>query len=327
MRISAIALGLLLSVAAARAYEPAASIADLLKLEAKVGAVAAKTMPATVALVSEKTGSSGSGVLVSKDGLILTAAHVIQGMGEVDVYFSDGKKWLGKVLGANFSKDIGMVKLVDSGPWPFVALGESKPLEAGDWVIALGHSAGFDPARTPPVRFGRVMSDGPGNYFTTDCTLIGGDSGGPLFDLDGKLVAVNSSIGVSWKNNNHAGVDGFREDWDKLLAGEAWGTLQMNPLANPETPVLGITMGTRRGTAGVPVENVRPNSPAAAAGVRVGDVIRSVDGERVMEGSDLQQILVKHNVGDKVKLGILRRDAQLEIEVELVKLEDLYKSR
>ena len=188
-RISAVALGSIMSFGIVSAREPANSIADLVKLETKVSQVAAKTMSATVALVSEKTGSSGSGVLVTADGLILTAAHVVQGMSEVDVYFPDGKKWLGKVLGANYSKDIGMVKMIEAGPWPHVELGESKPLEAGDWVVALGHSAGFDPARTPPIRFGRVMSDGPGNFFTTDCTLIGGDSGGPLFDLDGKLVA------------------------------------------------------------------------------------------------------------------------------------------
>jgi serine protease Do len=312
-----------------QAREPAARIADLLKLQEKVTRVASATMGTTVALVSEGTGTSGSGVLVSADGLILTAAHVVQGMKEVDVYFPDGKKWLGKVLGANYSKDIGMVMMTEAGPWPFVGIGESKPLEAGDWVVALGHSAGFDPARTPPVRFGRVMSDGPGNFFTTDCTLIGGDSGGPLFDLDGKLIGINSSIGVSWKNNNHAGVDGFREDWERLLRGEAWGTLQMNPLANPETPVLGIGMGLRRllGVSGVPVQKVEPNSPAAGAGVRVGDVIRSVDGEAVREGADLQQVLVKREVGDEVKLGILRGEETLEIDVELVKREDLYRLR
>lgn len=327
MRKFRIALAILATAGTCPAYEPAETLADLLRLEEKVGRVSTKSLPATVSLVSERTGSSGSGVIVSSDGLILTAAHVVQGMKEVDVYFADGKKWLGKVLGANFSKDIGMVKMEDAGPWPFVEIGESKPLEAGDWVIAIGHSAGFDPARTPPVRFGRVMSDGPGNYFTTDCTLIGGDSGGPLFDIEGKLVAVNSSIGESWKNNNHAGVDGFREDWDRLLAGETWGTLQMNPLANPETPVLGIGMGMRRADDGVPVFKVEPNSPAAAAGVRVGDLIRSVDGDRVREGSELQQILVKREVGDIVKLGVVRGEAELNIEVELVKREDLFRTR
>jgi serine protease Do len=322
-----IALALLASAGMCLAKETAETLADLLRLQEKVERVSAQSLPATVSLVSERTGSSGSGVIVSAEGLILTAAHVVQGMSEVEIYFADGKKWLGKVLGANFSKDIGMVKMEDAGPWPFVEIGGSSQMRAGDWVIAIGHSAGFDPARTPPIRFGRVMSEGPGNYFTTDCTLIGGDSGGPLFDLEGKLVAVNSSIGESWKNNNHAGVHGFREDWDRLLAGETWGTLQMNPLANPETPMLGIGMGMRRGTNGVLVFKVEPNSPAAAAGVRVGDLIRSVDGDRVREGSELQQVLVKRRVGDMVKLGIERGGERLEIEVGLVKREQLFRTR
>ncbi len=307
--------------------EPVKSVEDLVKLEKQVQEVAKKALPATVALVSNGTGSSGSGVIVNKNGLILTAAHVVQGMKEVDVFFSDGRKWQGKVLGANFSKDIGMVQMVDPGPWPFMELGESKPLEAGDWLVAMGHSAGFDPARTPPVRFGRVMSDGPGNYFTSDCTLIGGDSGGPLFNLDGKLVGINSSIGWSWKNNNHAGVDGFREDWERLLAGETWGALQMNPLANPETPVLGIVMGMRDEGKGVRVQKVEPNSPAAAAGVRIGDTIVAVDNEPVLGGAELQQVLLKKEVGDLVSLGLMRGKEKLKIDVELVKREELFKIR
>lgn len=325
MRVLAISFILLLGAAGLHARESAESIADLVKLEKSVEEVAVKALPATVALVSERSGSSGSGVIVSKDGLIYTAAHVTQGLKEVDVYFADGRKFLGKVLGSNFSKDLGMVKMVDAGPWPFVEVGKSKPLVAGDWVVAMGHSAGFDPARTPPVRFGRVMSDGPGNFFTTDATLIGGDSGGPLFDLNGKLVGINSSIGTSWQNNNHAGVDGFGEDYDRLLAGEAWGTLQMNPLANPETPVLGIGMGMEHGAGGVFVEKIEPNSPAAAAGVRIGDLISSVDGDRVREGVELQRVLFKHEVGDKVALGIVRGDETLVISVELVKREEVYK--
>ncbi|MGJ8633442.1 MAG: S1C family serine protease [Luteolibacter sp.] len=316
-----------ITVPVLQAREPSATLQDLIKLEEKVERVVGNSLPSTVALVSEETGSSGSGVIVSKDGLILTAAHVVQGMTEVDVIFPDGKSKAGRVLGANFSKDIGMVMILEKGPWPFVNLGESKPLVAGDWVVALGHSAGFDPARTAPLRFGRVLSDGPGNYFTTDATLIGGDSGGPLFDLNGKLVGINSSIGESWSNNNHAGIDGFREDWDRLLAGETWGALQMNPMDNQERPMLGIGMDRRRMPRGVLINEVRANSPAAEAGVRVGDVIVSMDGEVVNGGAKLQSLTVKRQAGDMVQLGILRGSKEIVFSVKLVKLEDLYKTR
>ena len=309
------------------ASEPVRDLKDLAQLEGKVEAVAAKAMPATVALLSEKTGSSGSGVITTADGLILTAAHVVQGAEELLVVFPDGEQVPGKVLGANYSKDIAMVQITRKGPWPFAAMGASKPLAAGDWLIALGHSAGFDAARTPPVRFGRVVSKGPGNFLTTDCTLIGGDSGGPLFDLDGKIVGINSSIGVSLTNNNHAGIDGFKEDWERIRAGEAWGRLSMNPFANPEMPVLGIGMGMRRASKGVPVESVVPESPAAAAGVRPGDVIESLDGSSIGDANKLLQVLAKKQPGDTVKLGLLRDRKSLKVQVVLARREALFEER
>ncbi|MEI7911074.1 MAG: trypsin-like peptidase domain-containing protein [Verrucomicrobiota bacterium] len=307
--------------------EPAHSLQDLTKLEAKVEAVAAKVTPATVALLAEKTGASGSGVVTTADGLVLTAAHVVQGSAEVLVVFPDGKQVPGKVLGANYSKDIAMVQITAKGPWPWVARGTSKPLEAGDWVIALGHSAGFDPGRTPPVRFGRVISKGPGNFLTTDCTLIGGDSGGPLFDLDGKIVGIHSNIGVALTNNNHAGIDGYREDWDRLLAGEGWGRLSLNPFANPEMPVLGIEMGLARRVKGVPVEMVVPRSPAAAAGVRIGDLILALDHSEIRNGNELLQILAKKQAGEVVKLGVLRDDKNLEFKVTLARRDHLFQTQ
>ena len=151
-------LWLLAALMPLQAREPARNLEDLARLEKKVEAVSRKVMPATVALLSERTGSSGSGVITNESGLILTAAHVVQGADSLLVVFPDGKQVQGKVLGANYSKDIAMVKIVDEGKWPFVEMGASKTLEAGDWVVALGHSAGFDPGRTPPVRFGRVIS-------------------------------------------------------------------------------------------------------------------------------------------------------------------------
>ncbi|NJM36816.1 MAG: trypsin-like serine protease [Akkermansiaceae bacterium] len=266
---------LTISAGVLAANEPVKDLNDLENLEVKVQAVASKVMPATVALLSNETQSSGSGVITTAEGLILTAAHVVQGAEDISVVFPDGKQVRGKVLGANYSKDIAMVQIIDKGPWPFVEMGSSDPLAAGDWVIAMGHSAGFDAARTPPIRFGHVVSEGPGNFLTTDCTLIGGDSGGPLFDLNGKIVGINSSIGTSLTNNNHAGIDGFKADWKNLLAGRSWGTLSLNPFANQEMPVLGIAMGmSEDGINGVPVEGVVRDSPAAGGGIRRGDIIQ-----------------------------------------------------
>lgn len=310
-----------------QAADPVKDLEDLARLEAKVQSVTKKVMPATVALLSEQTQSSGSGIITTADGLILTAAHVVQGADDIDVVFTDGKQVKGKVLGANFSKDIAMVQIVPKGPWPYAEMGASRPLSAGDWVLALGHSAGFDAARTPPVRFGNVVSKGPGNFLTTNCTLIGGDSGGPLFDLDGKIIGINSSIGVSLTNNNHAGIDGFKDDWDRLKAGAAWGRLSMNPFDNPEKPVLGIVMGLPRGSKGVPVEAVAPSSPSAAAGVRAGDIIKSMDGSEVSDGKRLEQMLVKREPGDKVTLRLLRDRKEIEVEVVLARLGDIYNER
>lgn len=323
--LAGIGLWLLSGTVAVNAADSVRSLEDITRLEAKVQAVSRKTMPATVALLSEKTQSSGSGVITTADGLILTAAHVVQGAEELNVVFPDGKQVRGKVLGANYSRDIAMVKITDKGPWPHAEIGASKPLVAGDWVVALGHSAGFDAARTPPVRFGRVVSKGPGNFLTTDCTLIGGDSGGPLFDLDGKIIGINSSIGMSLTNNNHAGVDGFKDDWDRMLSGEAWGELSMNhPFANPEMPVLGINMGERRGVKGVPVAGVVPRSPSAAAGVRTGDIILSLDGSEIPDASKLLQVLAKRQPGDTVKLGVKRDRKELVINVVLASRKKLF---
>ena len=322
--LSAILAASLVAVSSAR--EPLADVTGLLRLEEKVAAVAREKMPVTVALISESTGASGSGVIVSADGLVLTAAHVIQGAEEVIVVFPDGRQLLGTALGANYSRDAGMVRIVNAEePLPFVPLGESRTLQAGDWVVALGHSGGYDATRTPPVRFGRVVSKGPGNFLTTDCTLIGGDSGGPLFDLDGRLVAIHSSIGQSLENNNHTGIDGFIEDWERMLDGEAWGRLSLNPFANPDMPVLGIAMGEhRRGGRGVPVAEVVPGSPAAAAGLRTGNVILAVDGTPIRNGNELLQVLAKRNAGETVTLRILQNRAENEIDVVLARREELF---
>ena len=101
----------------------------------------------------------------------------------------------------------------------------------------------------------------------------------------------------------------------------------MNPFANPEMPVLGIAMGMRRASKGVPVESVAPESPAAAAGVRMGDVIESLDGSAIGDGNKLLQVLAKKQPGDTVKLGLLRDRKSLEVSVVLARRESLFEQR
>lgn len=300
--------------------EPIRDLQGLQALQEKVRAVSSSRMPITVALVSKDESSSGSGVIIDRDGLILTAAHVIQGQETMNVIFHDGKTLTGKVLGANFAKDLGMVRIEEQGNYPFAKRGSSKDLKVGDWVVAMGHASGFDPARTPPVRFGRVISKGPGIFLTTECTLIGGDSGGPLFDLDGNVVAINSNIGQGLRLNNHAGADGFTEDWEKMLVGEQWGTLQLDPLHNEEMPVLGLVLGANR--FGLIVGDIAPGSKALQAGILPGDLIYALDGERIRNLEELRNELLRRQVGDKAKLTILRDGEKSEKEIELVRRGD-----
>jgi serine protease Do len=196
------------------------TVDDLRALEKQVQAVVARCQPATVNLTLGPI--QGSGVLV-KDGYILTAGHISGVPGrEVIVQLPDGRKLKGKTLGHNGSIDSGLIKLTEPGTWPTVAIGQSAALKKGQWVVALGQPGDYRPNRLPVVRLGRVLDTGPA-VIRTDCTLTGGDSGGPLFDLDGKLVGIHSRIGLAIVFNFHAPIDTYTATWDSLVRGKSWG--------------------------------------------------------------------------------------------------------
>src|SRR3954466_942030 len=115
-------------------------------------------------------------------------------------------------------------------------MGISGALHKAQWCIALGHPGGFKLGRTAPLRLGRIL-DLRGTFITTDCTLVGGDSGGPLFDLDGKVIGIHSRIGASTLANIHVPVDTYTETWDRLAAAEAWGD---RFAFGPRGPLLGV---------------------------------------------------------------------------------------
>lgn len=301
---------------------------DALKeLETTIAEMVPRVMPATVCLLGQSSRASGSGVIINAEGLILTASHVVKGEKVVTVLFPDGKQHQANVLGANYTKDAAMVQLepLDSGePWPFVATGSSDAMAVGDYVVALGHSEGFDPVRTPPVRFGRVVSINSTGFFSSDCALIGGDSGGPLFNLKGEVVGIHSSIGQSVMANNHAGIDGFKADWDAMLQGRSWGNLVSNPYANPESPVAGFAIAGNQAGA-VLVGRVFEGGPAEKAGILAGDLIVEVGGERVEEGSRLLAELSRQRPGMSTNFVVKRGDVLIDVVVTLARRGDFYK--
>ena len=190
-----------------------------------------KVIPAVVGV---RVGQGqGSGVIVNEEGFILTAGHVSGKPGQTAiVILPDGTKLRAKTLGQNKGIDSGMVKIneedlkkkVNGKKLPFLDMGKSSELAKGQWVIGIGHPGGFRPNRTPVVRVGRILFANP-FLIRTDCTLVGGDSGGPLFDMQGRVIGIHSRIGgFAITENMHVPVDTFRKDWDKLARGDSWGT-------------------------------------------------------------------------------------------------------
>ena len=314
---------LIITQSETRAESTINSLADLKAIQTKVEAVSKKVLPATVSLFSTKNGASGSGIIVSEDGLILTAGHVIRGADTVTIIFPDGKQERGKVLGANYTRDSAMVQIIgEKKKWPHAEVGYSKDLEIGDLVIALGHAGGYDAVRTPPVRFGRLISRAHNQFITTDCTLIGGDSGGPLFDLEGRVIGIHSSIGPKLSTNNHASIEGFRENWDRLKEGNTWGRLGSSGLADPDAPVIGILTGDAL-HGGIAIRAVVEGGPAAEAGIRAGDAVLSINGKAVTNLRALHAEIAKHKSGDTVLIRLIRDEKKISRKLKLGRRGDL----
>jgi len=294
------------------AQQSSVSIDELREIEAKVKQVVANNMDACVS-VSDSVGA-GSGVIVTEDGLVLTAGHVMVGQGEYKIFFPDGRVARARPLGKNLDVDTGMVQIIDPGPWPFVKIGKSETLKKGDWVVSLGHSGGFELGRNPPVRTGRVLGR---NEFQleTDAVLIGGDSGGPLFDLEGQLVGIHSSIGDSVAENRHVMTEIFARDYTRLKQGDQWGQLPTLANANDgsKPPKMGIRVDLNSGR----VNSVTENSPAFDMGIKSGDFVREFDGTRLESGRHLIRMIKKKISGDVVRMQIDRNGQILEFDLRL----------
>ncbi|MBC7856100.1 MAG: trypsin-like peptidase domain-containing protein [Pirellulaceae bacterium] len=285
------------------------NVSDLKAMQQRVQKLSEKLMLATVGVQVGQ--AQGSGVIVSKDGYVLTAAHV-SGKPGLDVTFimSDGKMLKGKTLGLNRTLDAGLMKIAEGSDFPSAEMGLSDILKDGQWCLATGHPGGYQSDRKPVLRLGRVLlSDN--STITTDCTLVGGDSGGPLFDFDGKVIGINSRISGPISSNMHVPVNTFKETWDRMVKGDAWGHLPGND------PYMGVQGDPAAKEA--KIAKVYPDSPAAKAGVVVGDVIISANGAAVADYAAFKATINDHQPGDKLKLKIKRGDQEVELELKLAR--------
>lgn len=286
------------------------TIEDLKQIEARVEAVAAHAAPATVSLDMGPIGGTGSGVVIGEDGYILTAAHVIGDAGQViQVRFPDGTVETAITLGSDQKNDAGLAKLQGEGPWPHVDMAPADTLTQGDWVVALGHPGGFDQDRSVVVRLGRILRVRRVVGIMSDCSLIGGDSGGPLFDMDGQVVGIHSRIGQSERTNIHVPISEYQDGWDSLAAGRQWGRRQ--------APMPGIDYAPDPEDRGVVVTRVMRRSGASRAGVQPGDIITQIDDQPTYDSSTMSEALALKVPGDLITVALIRGDEVIQLEVTL----------
>ena len=192
------------------------SLDDLKVIERHVTNLVARVSPAVVAL--EIGSAIGSGVVISPDGLVLTAGHVCGRPDRwVTFIFPDGRRVRGKTLGVDEDTDTGLARIEDRGPWPHAPPGDLTSARPGDWTLALGHPGGFDRRRSLVVRLGRIIRLSPGTL-QTDCTISPGDSGGPLFDMFGHVIGIHNAISGSMAGNFHAPITDYYRAWTRLSA-------------------------------------------------------------------------------------------------------------
>lgn len=255
--------------------------------------------------------AQGSGVIITPDGYVLTAAHVAGKPGrDAMVLLSDGTRVQAKTLGMNRNLDAGLLKITEkrSRPWPTASLGKSDDLKMGLWCIAAGYPGGFQPQRGAVIRVGRILAVLHGTV-VTDCALIGGDSGGPLFNLNGQLIGIHSRIGTEIEENMHVPIDVFADHWSRMKSGEAWGQLP------GFKPMIGI-QGPKDLDAPL-IGSVMNGSPAHHAGLQAGDRILAFDGVTISSFSQLQRSVAESLPGDTVVVEFERNGQVLRHRVQI----------
>ncbi len=274
----------------------------------------AKALLPSVVQIETPAGALGSGVIYDSNGLILTAAHVVDGQTQVRVRLSDGTQYDGTVVGQDDSYDIGVVR-IDATGLPAASLATDSQPEVGQLAVAIGSPFGLDSTVTSGV-VSAVNQSVPENgryrsLIQTDAAINPGNSGGALANRQGQLIGINVSIFSTSGGNNGIGfavpINVGKEVADSIVSGQ--------PLTMAVLGVQGADAQT--GPAGALITGVQPGSGAANVGLQVGDVVTAVDGVHVDGIGDLAAQIQSHQPGDKVQLEVLRGGQTLTLAATL----------
>jgi serine protease Do len=296
---------------AVNAEVPKTDLNTLLQVQSQVQKLFPQAKAALVAI--QTGGGTASGVIISPSGLLLTAAHVVDKPGrEIRVVLQDGTVTMAKSLGVDQATDAALAQLKDlAKPWPSVNLsrdlGKAQP---GEWCFALGHPGGFDKARGPVLRVGKIVKQ-TANNLHSDCVLMGGDSGGPLFNMDGEVIGIHSQIWEERDQNVHVSMAPFLRSWDAMQASQV-------------IRVWGIGAGGYLGVATrmtdqveLEVADVIEGSPALRAGVLAGDVILELNGDAMTDQHQFTAAVKAKAAGDVVNLKLRRAGKERQVVVTL----------
>ena len=281
--------------------------------------------------LKQKQRSLGSGFLITPDGYILTNAHVIGKAEKVTVTFEDGTTYPAKIIGKDEKIDIGVIKISGTKAFPVVVLGNSDAIKVGQWSIAIGNPFALDHTVTTGVISAKGRSveinqeSGYQSYIQTDASINPGNSGGPLCNIQGEVIGINSaiysqtggSVGIGFaipSNIAKKAAEDLVNEGKVVRAG-------LGAMVQSLSPKMAKSFGLTS-TEGALLSNINPGSAAEKAGLKAGDIVLAVNGDKLTNSADLVARLYTYKPGQTVQLTILRNGAQSQLPVTLQKLDE-----